>query len=101
MAFDRLGQLAQSGGFVDGRSDHRVFEPLLGTDIAGYRLSRCDTDARLALGDFVADAPCDRAACRQRLTLGVLEVIGCTEPRQRGVALELVDEAVMTVDFLD
>ena len=40
-------------------------------------------------------------AGRQRLVLGMVEVVRRAEHRQRGIALELVDEPVMAVHLVD
>ena len=40
-------------------------------------------------------------AAAERLVLRSVEVVGRAENRQHGVALELVDQSVVTVDLLD
>ena len=46
MTLDRLRQLAQPGGLVDGLADDGVLEALLGADVARHHLARRHPDAR-------------------------------------------------------
>src|ERR1700716_315620 len=101
MGWGGLGQLAEPGGFVDWRTDDGVLETLLGADVPGDRLTGSHADARLAFRHLFSDPAGDGASCRKGFVLGVLDAVRGAEYRQRRVALELVDEAVVAVDLVD
>ena len=99
----RLGtrQLGQPGRLVDRLADYRVLESLIRTDVAGNHLPGRHPDSGRTLGHFAGQPPRDRPDGRQRIILRVIQGYRRAEDREGRVALELVHESVVAVDFLD
>ena len=98
---DRLRQLAQPGGLVDGLADDGVLEALLGPDVARHHLARSHPDPGVAFWHLDAQPLGHRARGGQRLVLGVVQRDGRTEHGEDGVTLELVDQPVVAVHLVD
>ena len=101
MAFLELGQLGQPCRLVDRVTDDRVLEPGLRADVAGDRAAGGDADAELVGAEHLDQLAVQFTSGRQRSARRVRVFQRCAEDRQRGVALELVDEPAVSVDRLD
>ncbi len=101
MAFLEFGQFGQPGGLVDRVADHRVLETGLRADMAGDGAPGRYPDAELRGTQHREEFVVQLTGGRQCATGCVRVFDWCAEDRQRGIALELVDEPAMAADGVD
>lgn len=101
MALLDLGQFRQPRRLVHRISDHRVLEPGVRTDVARNGPSRRDADTEFGLPEHRNEFVMQFAGGGQCGAGRVRVLDGCAEDAQRGVALELVDEAAVFLHRVD